>query len=134
MSEERESLTGVWYGRYDANGYPETNGFIAQIEDHGGALSGIITEPDTTGQADIRRAFVSGTRTGRAMEFVKQYDGGVMAHAVRYFGEINHDSTEINGRWLIVRHNGTFVMEREKFSIEEFEEKEEIELVERSGG
>jgi hypothetical protein len=131
MSDDRQDLTGVWYGRDDASGYDETNGFIAQIEEHAGALSGIITEPDTTGQTGVRRAFVSGMRTCGVMEFVKQYDGGAMAHAVRYFGEINRDATEITGGWVIVQHGGTFVMEREKFSVEELEE-EEIDVIDRS--
>jgi hypothetical protein len=128
MSGDPMDLTGVWYGRYEASNYDETNGFIAHLEQSGGELSGIVTEPDTTGQADIRRAFVSGRQAGHAVEFTKQYDGGVLAHAVRYWGSVNDEGTEITGRWIIVRHSGTFVMSREKFRAEELEEERQEEL------
>jgi hypothetical protein len=131
MSGDPLDLTGIWYGRYDASGYNETNSFIANIEESGGLVSGTITEPDSTGQAVARRAFVSGRRAGPAVEFTKQYDGGVFAHAVRYWGMVNEDGTEIAGRWIIVRHGGTFVMSREKFSAEELEEEREVELTVR---
>jgi hypothetical protein len=131
MSGDPLDLTGVWYGRYDASNYDETNGFIAHLEQSGAELSGVVTEPDTTGQADIRRAFVSGRRAGHAVEFTKQYDGGVLAHAVRYWGMVNDDGTEIAGRWMIVRHGGTFIMSREKFRAEELEEEREEEMTVR---
>ena len=132
MSNDAQDLTGIWYGRYDASGYTETNSFIAHLEQRGGVLSGNITEPDTEGPRMVRRAFVSGRRAGAAIEFTKQYDGGALAHAVRYWGLVNDDATEIAGRWLIVSpYQGTFVMTREKFSIEELEEEREVELTER---
>ncbi len=130
MSDPRD-LSGVWYGRYEAIGFPEINNFIARFADHDGVVTGTISEPDTTGQAATRRAFVDGRRAGAQVDFVKQYDGAVMAHAVRYSGLVNDDATEIVGRWVIVRHHGTFVMRREKFSHEELEEEEEIELTVR---
>ena len=128
MGDGARNLTGVWYGRYDATAYPETNTFIAQLTDNGGVISGTITEPDTTGQADIRRAFVSGRHAGPAIEFTKQYDGGVLAHAVRYWGLVNDQASEISGRWIIVREQGTFVMTRETFAAEELEDEREVEL------
>jgi hypothetical protein len=131
MSGDSLDLTGVWYGRYDASTSSETNAFIAHLEQDGDALSGVITEPDQSGQANIRRAFVSGRRASHAIEFTKQYDGGVLAHAVRYWGLVNDEGTEITGRWIIVRHAGTFVMSREKFRAEELEEEREEELTVR---
>jgi len=122
-----ENLTGIWYGRYVAATHDEVNGFIAHLEEVGGILSGVITEPDTTGQVDVRRAYVSGRRAGAAIEFTKQYDGGALAHAVRYWGLVNEDATEIGGRWRIVYDHGSFVMSREKFRAEELEEAEDVE-------
>jgi len=129
VSESTDDLTGIWYGRYDAVGRAETNTFIANLSDDGGTLSGTITEPDTSGETEVRRAFVSGARTGSQVMFVKQYDGAVLAHAVRYFGVVNGDATQIAGRWQIVRELGVFTMEREKFSTAQIEQEEEVEAV-----
>jgi len=123
-----QNLSGVWYGRYDAATHAETNSFIARLRDEGGAVSGVITERDTRGGADIRRAFVSGQRQGSALTFVKQYDGAVYAHAVRYAGSVNADATEVSGTWMVLESHGSFVMAREKFDAEELEELEEAEL------
>ena len=131
MSDGAQDLTGIWYGRYEAIGYPEVNTFIANLTDDYGALSGTITEPDTGGSATVRRAFVGGSRTGSNVTFVKQYDGAVLAHAVRYFGVVNGDATQISGRWQIVRERGVFTMEREKFSVADIVEEQEVEEVGR---
>lgn len=137
MSDDPQSLSGVWYGRYAAATHHETNSFIAVIDDRGGAVSGIITEPDDSGSSDIRRAFVSGTRSGGTLDFIKQYDGAVEAHAVRYSGVVNDDATGIKGDWKIdwgaETFAGSFMMEREKFSVEELEDEEEVGLFEASG-
>ena len=77
----------------------------------------------------MRRAFVSGSRNGSGLRFVKQYDGGALAHAVRYSGQINSDATDISGTWIIVSHPGIFTMRREKFAEIGLERKEEVELV-----
>ncbi len=124
-------VTGVWYGRYEAFGHHEVNGFIAVLEDAGGAISGVITEPDTSGQAEVRRAYVDGQRSGAGVRFVKQYDGAMAAHAVRYSGRMSADGTEIRGTWLIVRSAGLFVMTREKFDAKALEEEREVELTVR---
>lgn len=131
VSDGAQDLTGIWYGRYEAVGRAEANTFIANLTDDSGTLSGIITEPDTTGRATVRRAFVSGSRTGSSVAFVKQYDGAVLAHAVRYFGVVNGDATQIGGRWQIVREHGVFTMEREKFSVADIAEEQEVEEVVR---
>ncbi len=125
MSDPR-NLGGVWYGRYDATSYSESNSFIARLEDSGGGIAGVITEP--CDRAGVRRAFVLGTRDGAALQFVKQYDGAVFAHAVRYTGTVNDDATEVSGRWIVGRGQGRFVMTREKFGADELEADEESEL------
>jgi hypothetical protein len=123
MNDPRDT-TGVWYGRYFATAWdvPE-NSFIAHLEESGGAVEGRITEPDDTGNADIRRAFVSGTRSVDMLEFVKQYDpAGPLAHSVAYSGRISADGTEITGDWRFSGYHGSFVMNREIFSAEELDE------------
>lgn len=54
MSDDPQNLGGVWYGRYDALGYADTNNFVARLDDDGGAISGTITEPDTSGGTGVR--------------------------------------------------------------------------------
>lgn len=127
MSEKRD-LTGVWYGRY--TGTYEDNGFIALLNEQGGAVDGSVSERDPHGIVDIRRASVSGTRDGTAVRFVKQYDGsGGLDHAVFYSGVIDGDGTEVSGRWQIDRYNsGGFVMTRESFTADELAEEQEAEL------
>src|SRR4051812_23750379 len=99
MSDKRD-MTGVWYGRYDALHWDEENGFIAVLEEMGGAVSGVITERDTTGQADVRRALVAGQREGAMVRWVKQYDGtGGHVHAINYAGQINDEGIEVSGGW-----------------------------------
>lgn len=49
MSDDPQNLGGVWYGRYDARGHADTNNFVARLDDNGGAISGTITEPNTSG-------------------------------------------------------------------------------------
>jgi hypothetical protein len=129
LSDDPQNLGGVWYGRYDALGYADTNNFVARLDDDGGAISGTITGPDTSGVGGVRRAFVSGSCNGSGLRFVKQYDGGALAHAVRYSGQVNADATEISGVWIIVRHHGVFTMRREKFAEIDLEREEEVELV-----
>ena len=100
MNDPRDA-TGVWYGRYFATvrNVPD-NSFIAHLEEFGGAVEGVITEPDVTGPSDIRRAFVSGTRNADTLVFTKQYDpAGPLAHSVAYSGRISEDGTEITGDW-----------------------------------
>ena len=125
MSDE---LTGVWYGRYDGSNHQQTNSFIAQLDEAGNRIGGVITEPDPKEAGGIRRATVSGARSGASIDFVKQYDGRTLEHAVFYQGSVNADATEISGSWTILYLRGTFVMTREKFSEEELEEWDDIEL------
>lgn len=128
MADKRD-VTGVWYGRYEAELWDDENGFIAVLEEMAGAVSGVVTERDNRGKVDVRRALVAGTRNGDAVRFVKQYDGtGGYVHAVNYSGRINGEGTEIGGAWTLRSGWGRFVMEREKFDAAALEEGEEVEL------
>ncbi|RYY26809.1 MAG: hypothetical protein EOP62_08580 [Sphingomonadales bacterium] len=120
-------LNGVWYGRYDSRVEPQDNSFIALIEELGGALSGTISEPD--GDGGIRRATISGRRTGQALYFVKQYSG-LWTHAVQYSGRVDGEGLVVSGTWNLDWLTGGFEMQREKFSEEELEEDFEVEVVE----
>lgn len=129
MSDPRD-LTGVWYGKWAGDGPAVMPGrFIAMLEEAGGTIGGMITEVDpASGGTSLLRAFVSGTRAGSDIRFLKQYDEGEVVHAVAYLGTLNADGTEIAGRWSFAAFSGDFVMERERFSIEELDESEEAEL------
>lgn len=124
-------LSGVWYGRYLGGNSRQENSFIAQVEGLGGALTGTISEPDGS-CGGIRRAFLDGTRTGSGVRFVKQYDGsGGWDHSVRYSGHVDDDATLITGVWIVDWLHGSFVMQRERFTVEELEDESEDELTER---
>lgn len=126
---DKRDVTGVWYGRYDAELWDEENGFIAVLEEVRGAVSGVITERDTHGRPGLRRAVVSGTRDGATVRWVKQYDGtGGHTHAINYAGQIDAEGTEVTGIWRQRIGRGRFVMEREKFTETELEAEEEAEL------
>lgn len=122
-------LTGVWYGRYVSRVDAQENSFIALIEEVGGAFTGVITEPDDEGGGSVRRATISGQRTGQALYFTKQYSGR-WNHAVRYAGRIDSAGKAVDGGWNVDWLSGGFDMEREKFSVEELEEELEEEIVE----
>lgn len=117
-------LSGVWYGRYFAGSAEvEENSFIAHLEETGSAVSGTITEPDTTGMDEVRRAFVDGSRVGVAVSFVKQYDpAGSLAHAVNYAGTLSEDGAQVTGEWRFSGYHGSFVMNRETFTADELED------------
>jgi hypothetical protein len=119
-----QDVTGVWYGRYFASSAGvEENSFIAHLDEMAGDVSGTITEPDTTGMEEVRRAFVDGDRTGSRLRFMKQYDpAGPLAHSVAYAGTISDDGTEVTGEWRFSGYHGSFVMNRETFRTEELDE------------
>ena len=124
MITDPQDMTGVWYGRYFATSFgADENSFIAHLEETGGEVSGTITEPDTSGEEEIRRAFVDGDRAGARLRFMKQYDpAGSLAHSVAYAGTINDDGTEVTGEWRFSGYHGSFVMNREAFRAEELDE------------
>jgi hypothetical protein len=124
-----QNVSGVWYGRYAADHGHEDNGFIALLEEHHGAVTGTITEPDT-GVGGIRRATVRGQRDGASLRFTKQYDGtGGWTHSVRYSGSVDAEGTLVMGSWLVDGVSGAFDMTREKFDAEALEDEQEVELL-----
>lgn len=123
MDDPRD-VSGVWYGRYfGASAEVEENSFVAHLAEQAGDVSGSITEPDTTGAEEVRRAFVDGSRSGTQLRFVKQYDpAGRLAHSVDYAGKVSDDGGEVTGEWRFSGYHGSFVMNREQFSVEELDE------------
>ena len=126
MADTRD-VSGVWYGTY--RGGFGSNGFIAALVETGCSFGGSITERNPNGGVKILRATVSGQRNGAALRFIKQYDGGSgWVHAVRYAGQIDDEGTLISGVWQVDWLQGTFTMERDKFTEEMLEAEEETEL------
>ncbi len=99
---------------YPSNLGPTTP-FLARIEDHDGRLSGDIMEPNTVGSSSEQlQSFLSGTREGSSIDFVKAYDGASdAAHAVDYVGRLSGDGMMITGVWSLATLDGSFEMYRE---------------------
>jgi hypothetical protein len=99
---------------YPANLGPTTP-FLARIEDHDGRLAGDIVEPNTIGASSGQlQSFLSGSRQGSAIDFVKAYDGASdAAHAVDYVGRLSGDGMAITGVWSLADLDGPFEMYRE---------------------
>ena len=99
---------------YPANLGPTTP-FLARIEDHDGRLAGDIVEPNTIGASSGQlQSFLSGSRQGSAIDFVKAYDGASdAAHAVDYVGRLSGDGMAITGVWSLGAMDGSFEMYRE---------------------
>ena len=116
MAEPSLNLSGVWHGRYF---YPVGRApvaFIATLTEIDSWLTGTVEETGTAGEARgiAMAASIQGRRTGRAVTWLKLYDGRFRRYdSVRYEGEINNDATEISGRWSIPGNwSGTFIMIR----------------------
>ncbi len=116
MPEPRLNISGLWMGSFS---YPSNLGpttpFLARIEDHDGRLSGDIMEPNTVGSSSEQlQSFLSGTREGSSIDFVKTYDGASdAAHAVDYVGRLSGDGMMITGVWSLATLDGSFEMYRE---------------------
>ena len=125
--DDKQDVTGVWYGRYEVDLWDERNGFIAVLEESGGVVTGVITERGDDGA--IWRALVNGRRDGNNFRFIKQYDGtSGQVHALDYAGQVDAEGLEVNGVWSQPYSSGRFTMEREKFSAEALEAEDEAEL------
>jgi hypothetical protein len=116
LPEPRLNISGLWMGSFS---YPSNLGpttpFLARIEDHDGRLSGDIMEPNTVGSSSEQlQSFLSGTREGSSIDFVKTYDGASdAAHAVDYVGRLSGDGMMITGVWSLATLDGSFEMYRE---------------------
>jgi hypothetical protein len=99
---------------YPANLGPTTP-FLARIVDEDGRLGGDIMEPNTVGASSEQlQSFLSGTRAGSSVDFVKAYDGASdAAHAVDYVGRLSGDGMSITGVWSLADLDGPFEMYRE---------------------
>lgn len=116
MAEQRINLSGLWLGSYSyPSGLGPTTPFLATLEDHDGALSGSIVEPNTVGRSSEQLgAILSGSRTGASVDFTKLYDAeSDAAHAVDYVGRLSGDGNTISGVWSLEDMDGTFEMYRE---------------------
>lgn len=108
-------LTGFWSGeyRYRLPGERPVP-FLAALEESAGAVTGLITEPNTVGDTTPElRALVDGVRSGSAVRFAKTYDGASdMAHRVDYVGTLSGDGLTIAGDWTVAGMTGPFSMTR----------------------
>jgi hypothetical protein len=116
LPEPPRNISGLWMGSFS---YPSelgpTTPFLARIVDEDGRLSGDIVEPNTVGATSEQlQSFLSGTRQGASIDFVKAYDGSSdAAHAVDYVGRMSGDGMSITGVWSLADLDGPFEMFRE---------------------
>ena len=116
MPDGQQNISGLWMGSFS---YPSNLGpttpFLARIEDRDGRLSGDILEPNTIGASSEQlQSFLSGTRAGGSVDFIKSYDGASdAAHAVDYVGRLSGDGMSIIGVWSLADLDGPFEMYRE---------------------
>ena len=126
-------LSGVWDGTYAYPSALEPVPFRAELRDHGGRLSGEISEPAPAylPPGDLA-AILTGARSGSHVRFTKIYD--LLDHfrdPVIYDGTLDEEECEIAGSWTIgPGWSGTFVMTRPK-EAEANAEQEAEEVVER---
>ncbi|HEU0221436.1 MAG TPA: hypothetical protein VFR34_04380 [Paracoccaceae bacterium] len=117
MSRRGGSLTGLWAGVYAyPNGLAPPVAFTAWLLEHGGALSGHTSEPNSFGgvRALTLIADLAGGRSAAAVSFTKTYRG-LVADRIRYSGALSADMARIEGRWTIAgptTMQGSFVMIR----------------------
>jgi hypothetical protein len=116
------NLTGVWHGLYTYVGQNLAVSFVATLIETGSSVSGTTHEPCSIGGSPDETVFatVLGSRHDSAVRFVKTYDGANPFYGtVVYEGTLNHDGTEIEGRWVIPGNwSGSFMMTRPGRSAE----------------
>jgi hypothetical protein len=125
----RIDLSGLWLGSFSyPNGEGPTTPFMAKLIDAGGSLSGETVEPNTVGRSsETLEAFIAGTRSGAAVDFIKTYDGASdCAHSVDYVGRLSEDGNRIAGVWSMGGMDGTFEMYREAVWEEKVGEEAEV--------
>jgi hypothetical protein len=132
MGLPKDSLTGVWHGLYTYAAFREPVYFVATLIDAGGFISGTTHESEIgeTGAPLTLFAAVEGSRAGKAVLFIKTYDGsGGWDHAVAYDGALNAENTEVEGRWAIgAQASGRFLMMRSRGATEEVARKRFVEV------
>jgi hypothetical protein len=118
MAAPFENLTGVWHGLYSYVVHREPVYFVATLIDAGSSFSGTTHESEIGEEGAPLTLFASveGSRSGKAVVFVKAYDGSSgWSHAVSYAGMITDDGTEIEGIWSIGNEaTGRFLMIRNR--------------------
>lgn len=131
MSRDPLDMTGLWHGTYV---YPRfagpTTPFVANIQDVDGRLSGSIMEPNLVGvSSEELEAVIAGSRQGRAVDFIKTYDGKSDAsNSVDYVGQLASDGNSVTGVWSYESWDGTFEMHRDARLEELIAEESEAEL------
>jgi hypothetical protein len=103
-----DNLTGVWDGSYIQPGVGMIT-FTATLVETAGALGGSVTEPCMMPGCPLstHNSSIWGHRSGSAVSFV-----GFGYDRVTYEGTVNPESTEIDGRWRVPGHSGSFLMIR----------------------
>ena len=125
-------LSGLWDGTYAYPSALQPVPFRVELRDHGGRLSGEISEPAPAylPPGDLA-SIVTGARSGSHVRFTKIYD--LLDHfrdPVVYDGTLDEEECEIAGSWTIgPGWSGTFVMTRPK-EVEAGAEQEAEEVVE----
>ena len=125
MSTARD-VTGRWEGIFNyPRGLPPT-GFVAELVETAGTITGETHEVGDTGpeRGTALAALIDGERVGGAVHFTKRYDDPARAHyAVRYAGTLSPENDEIAGEWTIPGvWSGSFIMVRRVGSEVQLEE------------
>ncbi len=125
MSEDRLNLTGLWHGTFSYPHLMPPNGFLAELREFNGAVTGEISERSDASRdkGQTKLALVNGSRTGSNVVFVKRYDDLRRAQTpVHYTGVVNGSGDEITAAWEIPGHwAGTFIMVRGARKVAEAE-------------
>lgn len=104
------SLTGFWEGQYKyPNSWQSPVNFDAEITDKGGALSGLITEPNSfdSDAGHILTSVIAGTVSGDKVSFTKTYVGeGHAQHSIQYEGTLSENNSRISGNWKMAAVGG----------------------------
>ncbi len=113
---DTRNLTGVWQGIYTYRDQSLAVSFVATLLESGSSLTGTTHEPCSIGGSSDQTMFatLTGSRHHSAVHFVKTYEGSnPFYRTVVYEGTLNHDATEIEGRWTIPGNwSGRFMMMR----------------------